>query len=228
MSLKLKESNYITIPALARNEFDLSGNELLIFGIIYGFSQAKKTSYTGTTDYLKIWTGLGERTILRILKKLTDSGVLKKRKVGSNECHYSVNFSNTDCQNDIQPTAKMADTDCQNGIQPTAKMADNIIYTYSKDNIKENNKRKKFKKPTIEEIKKYCQEINSNIDPQRFFDYYQANGWTAGRVPMKNWHAAVRNWTRNDRSFNQQNSKINKHDFQQPISQEELNQYDRK
>ena len=36
------------------------------------------------------------------------------------------------------------------------------------------------------------------IDPARFCDYYAANGWKAGRSPMKDWQAAVRNWERRD------------------------------
>lgn len=221
--MALRDSNYIVIPAIARNEYNLSGNELLIFGIIYGFSQADRTAYTGTIQYIQNWTGLGERTILRILKKLTDEGILKKKKIASNECHYSVNLNFTDCQNGNQLTAKMADSERQIGNQSTAKMADNNIYI--NNNIKENIKRKKFKKPSIQELKNYCQEINSKIDVQVFYDYYETNGWIAGKVPMKDWKAAIRNWTRNNYKSN---SNINKHDYQKEITQKELDLYDRK
>lgn len=53
-----------------------------------------------------------------------------------------------------------------------------------------------FKKPTIPEIQAYCLERGNRIDAGRFFDYYEANGWRAGRVSMKDWRAAVRNWER--------------------------------
>lgn len=52
----------------------------------------------------------------------------------------------------------------------------------------------RFIKPTIEEIKSYCLERNNGVDPQKFFDYYTANGWKVGKNPMKDWRAAVRTW----------------------------------
>lgn len=57
----------------------------------------------------------------------------------------------------------------------------------------------KFKKPTVEEISKYCQERGNHVDAQRFFDYYESNGWKVGKNPMKDWKATVRNWERNDK-----------------------------
>lgn len=57
---------------------------------------------------------------------------------------------------------------------------------------------KKFQKPTIEEISAYCAERNNNVDSQKFFDYYEANGWKVGRNPMKDWKACVRTWERNN------------------------------
>lgn len=55
-------------------------------------------------------------------------------------------------------------------------------------------KEKRSVKPTIDEVKEYCRERKNNVDPQRFFDFYEANGWRVGRNPMKNWKAAIRNW----------------------------------
>lgn len=59
----------------------------------------------------------------------------------------------------------------------------------------------RFTPPSLKDIEAYCKETKSKIDPQTFFDYYEANGWMTGRVKMKNWKAALRNW--NKREFNQ-------------------------
>lgn len=56
---------------------------------------------------------------------------------------------------------------------------------------------KKFKKPTIEEIKNYCEERQNNINPQTFIDYYESNGWKVGKNSMKDWKATIRYWERN-------------------------------
>lgn len=53
---------------------------------------------------------------------------------------------------------------------------------------------KRFSKPTVEEVAAYCQERNNNVDPQRFWDFYEAKGWKIGKSPMKDWKACVRTW----------------------------------
>lgn len=62
-----------------------------------------------------------------------------------------------------------------------------------------------FKKPTLEEIKTYCEEKKSNIDPQAFFDYYSKVGWVYGKnkLPIKDWKACIRTWERNNKTDNQ-------------------------
>ena len=53
-------------------------------------------------------------------------------------------------------------------------------------NIEE--KTKKFTPPSIEEITNYCMERKNGVDPQRFFDYYNAGGWKDSKgKPIKNW-----------------------------------------
>ena len=53
-----------------------------------------------------------------------------------------------------------------------------------------------FYKPTVDEIRSYCQEHNISIDANEFYDHYEANGWTIGKSPMKDWKAALRGWER--------------------------------
>lgn len=56
--------------------------------------------------------------------------------------------------------------------------------------------RKRFAPPTLEDVQAYCSERKNTVDPQRFIDYYSANGWKVGKNPMKDWKAAVRTWER--------------------------------
>lgn len=53
---------------------------------------------------------------------------------------------------------------------------------------------KLFKKPTLEEIEKYCLERNNQIEPSVFFDFYQSKGWMIGKNQMKDWKACIRTW----------------------------------
>lgn len=60
-----------------------------------------------------------------------------------------------------------------------------------------NNKTKRFKKPSVEEIETYCNERNNNINPNAFYDYYESKDWMIGKNRMKDWKAAIRTWERN-------------------------------
>jgi hypothetical protein len=51
-----------------------------------------------------------------------------------------------------------------------------------------------FKKPTVDEVKIYCQERNNVINPQVFIDFYESKGWLVGKSKMKDWKAAIRTW----------------------------------
>lgn len=52
--------------------------------------------------------------------------------------------------------------------------------------------------PTLDDVKAYCSERGNKVDPERFIDYYTANGWKVGKNPMKDWKAAVRTWERGE------------------------------
>ena len=51
--------------------------------------------------------------------------------------------------------------------------------------------------PSLQEVIDYCKERNNFVDPNKWFDFYSANGWKVGKNPMKDWRACVRNWERN-------------------------------
>lgn len=57
--------------------------------------------------------------------------------------------------------------------------------------------------PTTEECIEYGKSIGLSMDDsEHFFDHFESNGWRVGRNPMKNWQAAMRNWLRNKRKWN--------------------------
>ena len=62
---------------------------------------------------------------------------------------------------------------------------------------KKMNKRKNqpFSPPTLEEVKAYCKERNSCVNPKRFFDYFEAGGWVDGKGnPVLNWKQKLITW----------------------------------
>lgn len=56
-------------------------------------------------------------------------------------------------------------------------------------------KRKCFVPPSVDDVRAYCTERGNHVDPQRFVDFYTANGWMQGHgKKIKDWRAAVRTW----------------------------------
>ena len=63
-----------------------------------------------------------------------------------------------------------------------------------KSNKEEDTQRKRFVKPTLEEVRDYCNERHNIVNPEHFMDYYESNGWRVGKNPMKDWKATMRSW----------------------------------
>jgi hypothetical protein len=68
---------------------------------------------------------------------------------------------------------------------------------------KEKKTREKFIAPTIQEVHDFAEkEMNGSKDaPDNFFNYYEARGWMMQKTPMKNWKAAYKNWTKNEKQY---------------------------
>ena len=56
-------------------------------------------------------------------------------------------------------------------------------------------KKSRFIPPTLEQVQDYCEERNSDVDPKRFFEYYQAGGWKDAKGnPVRNWKQKIITW----------------------------------
>lgn len=78
--------------------------------------------------------------------------------------------------------------------------------------------------PSLDEVIEYLvlEKNESQNEAEKFFDYYQANGWRVGKNPMKDWKAAARNWLKNKSNYNKQTLKTNENGKQ--LSKQELEQ----
>lgn len=66
------------------NDLKLKGSDLLIYAIIYGFSQGDKY-YNGSIKYLTEFTALSSSTIYESLNRLIDKGLIVKAKLHLND-----------------------------------------------------------------------------------------------------------------------------------------------
>lgn len=64
-------------------------------------------------------------------------------------------------------------------------------------------KKSHFIPPTIEEVRAYCRERNSSVDPDKFFEYFQTGNWKDSKGnPVKNWKQKIITWEK----FNNNNT----------------------
>lgn len=88
---------------------------------------------------------------------------------------------------------------------------------FSKKNIssrtKSKNKEISFSKPHLEEIQNYFLEKEStNIEAEKFHNYFESNGWlVGGKTKMKDWKAAARNWMLNTKRYEKTDQKTSSH-----------------
>lgn len=96
------------------------------------------------------------------------------------------------------------DNDNEDSSTYRQRIVETVPITDNSEKVKKIRPIKKFIKPTIEEIKTYCDERNNNIDAELFFNHYESNGWMVGKNPMKDWKASVHTWEKKQREFKPQ------------------------
>ena len=164
-----------------------------------------------TRDEWTLETGLSRWEQERARKSLRDCGVLEERLCGTPATvHYRVN-----CTKLVNLLSQLVGGNTSNQLvekPPTGWRENHQLYkeaeittenTQILDSLfpqNPSNKTKKFKIPTIEQIREYCSIRRNSVDPEKFWNYYQSKGWVVGKSPMKDWQAAVRTWEGNEHS----------------------------
>ena len=143
----IDDTNYYTVQGWMITKLGLSGNELICFAIIHGFSQDRKSKFGGSLNYLSAFVGCSISTIQRMLDKLSEKGLIIKVTQGKTKSQPSEYISNIRYSNGeisyISETivkmtiVKMSDDSSQNEHSTIVKMTNNNnINNYSYNNEK--------------------------------------------------------------------------------------------
>ena len=191
-----KPNYYAIIPAEVRYNPNINANEKLLYGEISALSN--KYGYCiATNEYFALLYNVSTRTITDWIKALEDMTYL------SSEIEVKRYDDGT-----IKKIRKLYINHIENSqhdhieVSRNNHIEENFSYNNTSNinniNKKEIYKEKRFKKPTLEEVKQYCEERGNNINAEVFIDFYEANGWVQGKnKPLKDWKAAVRTWENN-------------------------------
>lgn len=133
----INSKNFITIQGWM-TKLNLSSSELIIYAIIYGFSQDNQSWFYGSIDYLKDWCGLSRVSVSNNLQKLVDKKLLDKKERPGDTSLYRIH----------QNLEKLSDVDSDETIDFEfdnfkCKLSDNEPEKLTEDELFEKEKNKK-------------------------------------------------------------------------------------
>ena len=89
----IRDSNYVVIQGWMLTRLGLKGNELMIYAVIYGFTQNGETEFVGSMKYLADWTNSTVESVRKCIKSLIDKGYIIKSLDGSGVNAYKAVLS---------------------------------------------------------------------------------------------------------------------------------------
>ena len=153
----VKDENFVNIQGWMVSKLELKGSELLIYAIIYGFSQDGQSKFTGSLQYLSEWTNSSKPTCISCLKSLIDKQLIfkdEKEINGVKFCSYYVNLEILNSSKKtllpskeiLLPSKEILPNNIDNNI---ANIKENIIINNKQEEEKEKKRAKQDKYATI-------------------------------------------------------------------------------
>ena len=166
-------------------DLGLSGNELIMYALIYGFSQNGEAHFHGSLNYITTAINVTKANAKKILDRLVEKGLIKKRDVvigGVKYCDYKVTPVDGCYQNDNKGGIVSAEGrysfDNGGGIVSIPNNNNN-----NKDNNIDNNKDKTDEQVLSEKRAKFREMCEPYVEKygrtmiNAFIDYWtEANG----------------------------------------------------
>ena len=180
-----KPNYYAIIPAEVRYA-DITPNAKLLYAEITALLQMNGVCFASNKYFSDLYNK-NKVTISRWISELSKKGFIKitfTYKDGSKEIanRYIQICKEGNNKDDKEVLAKMLKSN----------------NTSINNNLTDSNKKALFKKPTIDDVKNYCNLRNNNIDAEAFYDFYESKDWKIGKNKMKDWKACVRTWERRE------------------------------
>lgn len=132
---KIGNKNHIVIEGWMINELNLKGNELIVYALIYGFSQDGQSEFYGSRSYIAEWCNTSLPTIDKALNDLVLKDFILKRT----EIINNITFNRYKVNLEVVKNLYRGSKETLGGSKET--LHNNIKYNI-KDNI--NNKEEEF------------------------------------------------------------------------------------
>ena len=185
---KIKDGNYIVIQSFMVKDLHLKGNELLIYAIIYGFTQDGEHQFNGGQQYLADWTNSTKMGVYKAIKRLVEKDLIEKIDGSINGVNF-VNYRITKFMGVVNKVDKeVANKVYSNNIDIDNKIDNKDIYGEFKNVLLTKDEYAKLKEKGLLE---YINTLST---------YIEQIGSTAANKKYKSHYAVILNWSRKDRS----------------------------
>ena len=153
----MQDGGFLVIQKWMLTKLNLKSTELLVYAIIYGFSQDGQGECWASLDYFLLWTGASRRSVIRAINSLEEKGLIKRRRRVGTTSALRVVLEKTSRS---KGSAKMT--------QGGAKMTPNNK-EYNKTNNKEEINKEESDKVAVEVQKTYDLFVEKfNKNPKTF------------------------------------------------------------
>lgn len=105
------------------------------------------------------------------------------------QARHKLSDESTACLSALSTHNKQTETDTESETD-----AETETGTVKEKIVKKETSIKHFVKPTLAEVKEYCESRHNGIDAEAFIAYYESVGWKVNTKPMRDWKAAVITW----------------------------------
>ena len=160
------------------------------------FHDGSYWTYNSTKAFSVLFPYLTNKQIRTALAKLVEEGILQVGNYNEMKYDRTTWYSVTEKGRSMLLEGQMDLPSGANGNSPQGEPIPDIN-THTKPNNKPNSKRvkKPFVPPTLEEVDAYCKERKNNVDPKKFFDYFNASDWVdSNGKDVRNWKQKVITW----------------------------------
>ena len=142
---KLDPKTYVTLLPWMVEDLKLSGLDLILYAIIYGYSQGSQGVFYGTLTYLATWSNTTERGVIKSLKSLIDKGLIKKEKIKYNKYFYKAIVP--DMVNSVHHDGELSSSCMVNSVHHDGELSSpNNKYILKLDNLSKEQKEKSTQK----------------------------------------------------------------------------------
>lgn len=178
--IKVREDNYFAVQGWMVTELKLKGNALMLYAIIYGFSQTTNTAFTGSVDYLCEWLGgVSRPTVINTLDNLVKQELLTKSSTTKGALIYNSYTA-------LRPSKKIL-SDTSKNFLLNKDSKDNIEKSISKEMEGKAPKKKSYSTILEDPVNKFVKEALS-----KFIQYCRGKNYTPKVTTVEKFASTLR------------------------------------